>query len=310
MLWLSWRQHRIELLITLAVGLCLAVAITVVMLQIQSGFAALRQTCPSGALCVSASFNFDARFSTIVTAIEGALLGLPGLAGIFIGAPLLAREYEQGTIRLVWTQGVTRRRWLATKVGLVLAAAVLVGGLLAVVGSLMSGSPEGMFTSRWSSFDLQGPALVSYVIFGIALGIAAGAIIRRSVPAMAATLVLFSAVRLAVAQLVRPNFVPPLAIDESKIGSGSSLGDSWNLGIRAVDLSGHPVSQGYYQQLVVNAGALPGSLGDYLRAHGVVLLNIYQPENRFWLFQSFEAALFVALAAALLALVVWSTRKA
>lgn len=308
MLWLSWRQHRIELLITLALGLSLAVVMTVVMLQIQSGFAAVRQTCPSG-LCASAFMNLDARFSTIVTAIEGALLALPGLAGIFIGAPLLAREFEQGTVRMVWTQGVTRRRWLATKLGLVLAAAGLVGGLLAIVGSGMSGSPAGMFTSRWSSFDLQGPALVSYVVFGIALGTAAGAIIRRSVAAMTATLVMFAVVRVAVALFVRPNFLSPLAVDEGTIGSGSNLGDSWDLGIRAVDLSGHAVSQDYYSQLAASASALPGSFSDYMRAHGVVVLYVYQPESRFWLFQSFEAALFITLAAVLIALVVWSTNR-
>jgi hypothetical protein len=40
------------------------------------------------------------------------------------------------------------------------------------------------------------------------------------------------------------------------------------------------------------------------------VLQLYQPENRFWLFQSMEAALFVVLAAALIGLAVWAIRRA
>jgi hypothetical protein len=50
------------------------------------------------------------------------LLVLPMLAGMFWGAPLVAREVEHGTHRLVWTQGVSRLRWATTKIGLVSVA--------------------------------------------------------------------------------------------------------------------------------------------------------------------------------------------
>ena len=42
---------------------------------------------------------------------------LPLAVGVFWGAPLLAREVEQGTIRLVFTQSVSRRRWLDRQAG-------------------------------------------------------------------------------------------------------------------------------------------------------------------------------------------------
>ena len=45
------------------------------------------------------------------------LLLLPLLIGLFWGAPLVSREVEHGTHRLVWTQGVSRRRWAAVKFG-------------------------------------------------------------------------------------------------------------------------------------------------------------------------------------------------
>src|ERR671932_2593536 len=42
-------------------------------------------------------------------------------------APGLAMlELEQGTNRLVWTQGMTRTRWVTLKLGLLVAAALLV----------------------------------------------------------------------------------------------------------------------------------------------------------------------------------------
>jgi len=39
------------------------------------------------------------------------VVAVPGLIGIFWGAPLVARELETGTYRLAWTQSVTRKRW-------------------------------------------------------------------------------------------------------------------------------------------------------------------------------------------------------
>jgi ABC-2 family transporter protein len=310
MVWLSWRQHRVELLTVLGLGLGLAALMTVVSIEAQSNSGAVRQSCAGapGPQCLTESINFSSQFTTIFEAFQGLLLALPGLVGIFIGAPLLAREFEQGTARLIWTQGITRRRWFAMKLGVILVVAVAVASVLGAVGSVMTGTPGGIFDSRWSSFDLQGLVLVAYVIFGIALGAAAGAIIRRTVPAMAVTLVAFVAVRVAVYNWIRPNLLPPLSWDTSNLAP--NLGDSWYLGQRAVDLSGHPISDQYYQQLLANAGVLQGSLADYMRAHGVVVLQLYQPEGRFWLFQSMEAALFLILAVTLIGLAAGAIRRA
>jgi hypothetical protein len=307
---MSWRQHRLELVLIATLGLCLAAAMTMVNVQMRAAFTEVLKACDhnSGQLCVSTSVNFSSQFGTIATVFEAAMLALPGLAGMFIGAPLLAREFEQGTARLVWTQGITRRRWLATKLGVIMAVAVVAAGALGIAGSLLTPAPIGMFVDRWTAFDLQGPVMVAYVIFAMTLGATAGAFIRRSVPAIAVTLVVFVAIRIAIYALVRQQYLPPLEIDQSKVADAGR--GSWFLGQRAVDMSGHPVSNLYYQQLMANAGTLPGSLGDYMRAHGVVVLEAYQPESRFWLFQGMEAGLFVALAAGLMVLLIWSIRRA
>ena len=57
-------------------------------------------------------------------------------------------------------------------------------------------------------------------------------------------------------------------------------------------------------------GALPGSVDDYFRAHGIIVLQVYQPESRFWPFQGIEAGLFVVLAAIALGVAMWSIRRA
>ena len=154
---------------------------------------------------------------------------------------------------------------------------------------------------------IQRKAFVAYVIFAISLGVAVGGFVRRTLPSMGVTLGIFVVVRLAIAIFVRPNFLPPLEWDISKPMTGD---DAWNVGQRVVDFSGHPISRHDYNQLLANMQALQGSVGDYLREHGVIAYHLYQPQSRFWPFQNLEAGLFLTMAALLIAAAVWSTRRA
>jgi ABC-type transport system involved in multi-copper enzyme maturation permease subunit len=309
MLWLSWRQHRLELLVAALLAVGFGCGITLLTLQIRTDAVGVNRICSGtpGPLCLAAVNDFASRFSLPNFLIYDSLLFLPALAGVFIGAPLLAREFDQGTARLIWTQGITRRRWLVTKLSFVLLVAGALSGALALLSVWMVGAQTQRFTSQWSSFDVQGVAFVAYVIFAIALGVAVGGLVRRVLPSMGITLAIFVVVRLAIVIFVRPNFLPPLEWDMSKPMTGD---DAWNVGQRVVDLSGHPVSQHDYNQLLANAQVLQGSVGDYLRAHGVIAYQLYQPESRFWLFQNLEAGLFLTLAVFLIGLAVWSTRRA
>ena len=51
------------------------------------------------------------------------------------------------------------------------------------------------------------------------------------------------------------------------------------------------------------------SLDHCVRARGFLNTDVFQPASRYWLFQGIEAALFSALALALLALAVWWVRR-
>src|SRR5258708_36704381 len=112
MIWLSWRQHRTELLVAFLLAVGFGSGITLLTLLIQSDAAGVSHICRTtpGPLCLAAGNDFASQFSLPNFLLYDSLLVLPGLAGIYIGAPLLAREFEQGTARLIWTQGITRRR--------------------------------------------------------------------------------------------------------------------------------------------------------------------------------------------------------
>ena len=132
MAWVTWRQHRHQLLIGLALIVALALAALVTGLPMRTAYnrealsSCLPPTARSG--CDIIVRHFQAEFGSRVD-IAGYLILLPALVGMFVGAPLLARELEHGTHRFAWTQSVTRRRWLLSKT-LLLALAVTLGGVV------------------------------------------------------------------------------------------------------------------------------------------------------------------------------------
>ena len=148
---------------------------------------------------------------------------VPALIGIFWGAPLIAREFETGTHRLAWNQSVGRTRWTAVKLGLIGAAAVATAGLLSLMigwwaspidQAMALGNQFGMGNHfpRLSPlvFAARGVAPLGYAAFAFALGVTAGVLIRKTVPAMAVTLAVFAAVQFLMPTFVRPHLIPPV----------------------------------------------------------------------------------------------------
>ena len=127
MIWVAWRQQRTETLIAVAVLALLAVLFVPTGLEMASrydddGLAACSAAASDDA-CRQAIQAFSARFDSLMSLLPWLNL-LPGVIGVALAAPLLL-ELESGTYRLAWTQSVTRRRWLAVKLGLTTLAAVL-----------------------------------------------------------------------------------------------------------------------------------------------------------------------------------------
>src|SRR5439155_3242979 len=118
------------------------------------------------------------------------------------------------------TQGVSRMRWAGTKVSSLVVATVLGAAVLSAMVSWWSRPFVAAGDDRLSPgvFDLRGAVPVAYAVFALAAGIAAGTLIRRTVPAMGASIGIYASVRLAVELWARPHFATPTAISYSFFG--------------------------------------------------------------------------------------------
>jgi hypothetical protein len=326
MIWLTWRQHRKQALFTL-IGLAVLAA-----LMIPTGLA-MRHTFANLGLpdCVrkmgraelaphigeTCNFNqFNNQYGTLL--MVGVLfLVLPLLVGLFWGAPLVAREVEQGTHRLVWTQGVSRQHWALVKFGLVGAATLTAAAVYGLGMSwwwtpMSQAGRHGRFDVFF--FDMQGLAPIGYTLFAVALGIFAGTIWRKVLPAMAVTLVGFLGLRIALTILARPRYLPARTLTYPVQGvthePNTTLGD-WVLSFGVRDASGKLVAD--HSQIACPPNAQgPGGVAcgaELGIGPGAYNWQLYQPGSRFWAFQYIETGIFVALAALLLYLAIRRIRR-
>lgn len=121
-----------------------------------------------------------------------------------------------GTHYLAWNQGVTRTRWLATKLGLGAGAAMAAAGLAALAVSWWSspidravngGGATDTYFPRLDpvAFAARGVVPMAPAVFAFVLGVALGMVIRRTLPAMATTLVVYAAAQITVPMWIRPH---------------------------------------------------------------------------------------------------------
>jgi hypothetical protein len=228
---------------------------------------------------------------------------LPMLAGMFWGAPLVARELEHGTHRLAWTQGVSRLRWAATKIGLVSAVVLVLTAIYARmlhwwISPVMQTSGQGFDVIF---FDSHGIVVVGYALFALALGVFAGAVTGRMLPAMATTVVGFIGTRVVVMLAARPRYKPT----ETRVLPYLELG----VDTRRNDLRGDwIIAQGGGVDAPPGLDQAPGRAID--SPTGPSELLTIHPASDFWLFQAIETGIFVALAVGLvLATTYWIRRR-
>jgi hypothetical protein len=177
----------------------------------------------------------------------------PFLAGIFWGAPLVARELETGTYRLAWTQSVTRTRWLVTRLALVATVTVVLTGLLSFAVTWWQWPLDHVGQYLFGNFDERDVVPVAYALFAVALGTLLGAVLRRTLVAMAATIVGLLGVRYLVEQYVRPRLFStmrssaPFRLHLTATGTGASVGppqlNDWVVANQVVTGAGKVVGQ-------------------------------------------------------------------
>jgi hypothetical protein len=352
MIRLSWRQFQAQAAV--ACGLLIAVLIVFATTRgnvdhLYTVFANANAACRNNPDCPGVGIQLS-KLDQLLELIGTALVVVPALIGVFWGAPLIAREFENGTHRLVWTQSVTRTRWLAAKLGVVGLASVVVTGLLSLLVTWWQSPIDRAHMGRFGSglFGERNITPLGYAAFGFVLGVVFGLLIRRTLPAMAATIVGFLAVRMTFTYVVRPNIFSPrhktFALDANNMGFGSTNGgpatlmpnppnlpNAWVYSTHVVDSAGH----GLTSQTVAAAcpslpfpgrgGPPPGS-GTRVRVAGpggvqdalhdcVTKLSAtyhevvtYQPANRYWTLQWGETLVYFAAALAIAGFCFWWIR--
>jgi ABC-2 family transporter protein len=149
--------------------------------------------------------SFAHAYNFAIPVFEEGLPLLMVVIGVLVGAPLVAREIEQRTQLVAWTQSVGRRRWYATKTG-ALAACLALAGLLAGLANdraQIALNRGGLTSSRWIWFFSIDLAPAAEAVLAFALATAIGAYLRRTLTAIGAALVSFLALFLLTGWIVR-----------------------------------------------------------------------------------------------------------
>ena len=223
MIRVTLRQFRTEGLIGFGVLAAIAMVLAITGPHLAHVYDAFESSCKAAVDCATAPNPVLDVDKPLQNALPFIGIVAPALVGLFFGAPLIARELETGTFRLAWTQSVTRKHWLAVKLGLIGIAAMGIGGLLTWMANWWASPLDAVNQNRFGTlnFSLHGVAPIGYAAFSFALGAAAGVLLRRTVAAMAVTAAGFTATRLAITYWVRPNLASPVRQSlPLSIGSG------------------------------------------------------------------------------------------
>jgi len=326
----AWHRFRTQALVALGALAVLAVVLAITGIQLAHAYDAAVTACRPRRDCASGlrnALNFPSNSElTLADALNTLVVAVPGLIGMFWGAPLIAREFETGSFRLAWTQGVTRTRWLAVKLGVAGVAGMAATGLLSLMVTWWSSPIAAVDGGRLSSFHSSGVAPVGYAAFAFALGAAAGLLIRRTVPAMAVTLAIFAAVTFAFPVWVRPHLIPPaqatVALSAASINGFEFSPDhrvllvqtappdipgAWILSSQLTTPDGRPAS-GEPVTGACGPNASGSSCQAYIESLHLRQAVTYQPASRYWPLQWYETGIYLAVALALAGFCLWRIR--
>ncbi|MFD8008361.1 ABC transporter permease subunit [Streptomyces mirabilis] len=327
MIWLTWRQFRSQALAALiAVGV-IAIYLVVLGLQVRSAYDSGVAGCQSHGTCGSATADFTSRYDLQLTLLNDLLIAAPGVIGIFWGAPLVTRELEAGTHRLVWNQSVTRGRWLAVKLLVIGLLSIAVTGLLTLLLTWSVSPIDQISADRFSPtlFATRNITPLGYAAFAFVLGTCVGIFIRRTVPAMAVTLVVFAGVQVLMPTVVRENLVSPshsvVAVNEQVMTHVNGINTSDNVHLWGykvpggwvtdtsafLDSSGQPVPVSQLKGCLDSA-VNPHALGACLEKKNLHVNATFQPASHYWTLQWTETLLFLVLTGVLAALSFWRVR--
>ncbi|MBF9135466.1 ABC transporter permease subunit [Plantactinospora sp. S1510] len=343
MTWLTWRQFRGQFLVGLAVLAVVAAFLLYLGFRMRHVYDTDVAGCVAADGCdvTLARNTFANEYGELVTMPAILLMVLPLLVGLFWGTPLVTREFENHTHRLVWNQSVTRRRWLAVKLAMVGSAAVLVTGAVSGLLTWAASRYDAVLGSRFGelSFATRNIVPLGYAAFAFALAVTIGLVVRRTVRAMAVTLLAVAVLQILIPGLARGHVLPPVT---RSVAYDAGVPD--NGGRLAIRREGPVLVTGYVipgalklstnEKLLTATGgetdtatirpclgatssvqreADPNGGQDPIEAC-VAGLNLhfdvtYQPADRYWSFQRLEFGGFLVLAGLSCAVALWRVRR-
>jgi hypothetical protein len=316
-IWVGWRQQRTEALIAAGIFVLLVALLVPTGIEMANAYGRDGLSgCVSAhqsSVCRQAIESFTSRFEQL-----GGLLSwfnlVPGIIGVLLAAPFVV-ELETGTHRLAWTQSITRRRWVTTKLALAVAGALLAGGAMTLLMTWWR-TPLDHLDGRMdrSVFDFEGTVTIGYTLFALALALGIGTIWRRTVPAVITGFAGYVAARLFVDGWLRQRLVSPVAVTFANTRStGPRLAHAWVLFEAPTDRFGHVIGLPF---------GLVGTCGRAINSHVATISPaclvrhgagythvVYLPDSRFWTLQGTETALFAGTALVLIVLAGWWTHR-
>jgi hypothetical protein len=346
----AWLQARTQILVAAGALVIAAIVVALTGPHLHHLYDVNVAHCATRGNCDLAKPEFLKNDKRLMSAFGGVLLVVPAIIGLFWGPPLVARELETGTFRFAWTQSITRTRWFAIKLAIVGVAAMAIAGLLSLIVTWWASPIDTVTANRFSAplFDERGVVVIGYAAFAVAVGVTAGLVIRRTLPAMATTLVAVIAARVAVIEWIRPKFlaasVRTFAIDPAATGFGRrnsgpiylqpdspQIRNAWIQSVRIVDPAGHALTPTGLARLCPKLTAqldappirsgrpnrapvpddLKSSIHRCLAKVGAKFHEVvtYQPAKHYWPFQWIELALFLGVTLALTGFCFWWLRR-
>ena len=318
----TWRQHRIALAGAAALLGALAACLWITGLQAHHADAAAAACHPaSSPACQGLSNTFNGMNGFLANGF--ILQAVPLLIGAFAGAPALARELETGTFRYAWTLGFGRWRWALAKLVLLAVAMAAATGALSVVFSwyyqpYFATGNQALGLSEVTPFfpglfDLRGVAFAAWTLAAFAIGALAGMLIRRVVPAIAATLAAYTGLAFAAGLYLRQHYLTPLLTSNPNVPGSAWIFSQWWTKDGKFAFAVPPFS--LVNQLCSSLPDEPQGASAQqaffpcFSQHGYTLWTSYQPASRFWPFQWIEGGWLLALSVLLIAATVWLVRR-
>jgi ABC-type transport system involved in multi-copper enzyme maturation permease subunit len=187
---LAFKLHRFQVVAVAAASVMLALAAIVVARMLSDASVPFRCFLLLPEDVIPAECATTERFGELNNGYAAytmaAMAVLPFVGGVLLGVPLVGQEVERRTAQLAWSMSGSRRRWLLVRL-------VAVGVLLATLLSLPAFAtglleaarvPEVDPSVSFQDYGLRGPVVVVRGVLALTVGVLAGAVVGRVLPAL------------------------------------------------------------------------------------------------------------------------------